>query len=166
MRIRIQFIFIAALSMMLFFSSCSVRRKVSKSNEHHRNELNELDVSKRLNNEIKKWLGIPYKSGGTDTKGIDCSALTCALYQQVYAKVLPRTCQLQSEFCKKISKQHLVEGDLVFFKTGAQEVSHVGLYLGDHQFVHASVSKGVVISSLENPYYKQRFVSGGRISGR
>jgi murein DD-endopeptidase / murein LD-carboxypeptidase len=145
---------------MILFSSCISRKKISHTSPLHSLNNTHLDISNKLNEEIRNWIGVPYKLGGNDKKGIDCSGLVCIIYKNVYGKILPRMSLQQYEGCKKNA---LKEGDLVFFNPGKGDVSHVGIYLKDHQFIHASVSKGVVISTLDNTYYKKYFVSGGRI---
>jgi cell wall-associated NlpC family hydrolase len=146
------------------FTSCKVKKMSTGShgNRPVQSELYGLDISKKLKKEIEDWLGVPYRYGGRDKKGIDCSGLICVLYQSVYKIEMAKTVRLQYMACKKIPLKKLREGDLVFFNPESKEVTHVGLYLTNHQFVHASVSKGVVISSLENTYYKKCVVCGGR----
>ena len=110
---------------------------------------------------INNWWGTKYRFGGTTKKGIDCSSFTGLLMGTVFAISLPRTAREQFARCVKLAKDELTEGDLVFFNTRGG-VSHVGVYLGAGQFVHSSSSKGVSISSLEDSYYKNRFIAGGR----
>ncbi len=99
--------------------------------------------------------------GGTTKRGIDCSALTGSLLMAVYGFAVPRTARQQYKATGHIDKEDLKEGDLVFFNTHGG-VSHVGLYLENNYFVHASSSQGVTISCLEDPYYAKRFICGGR----
>jgi len=115
-----------------------------------------------LYNFIDEWFGIRYRYGGTTKKGIDCSSLTGKLMKAVYSIKIPRTAKEQYKACKKISGDELSEGDLVFFNTKGG-ISHVGLFLGEGYFVHASSSNGVTISNLDNAYYKNRFIGAGRI---
>jgi lipoprotein Spr len=110
---------------------------------------------------IEEWWSTRYSYGGTTKKGIDCSALTGLLLSSVYAITLPRTAREQYAVSKKISKDDLQEGDLVFFNTRGG-VSHVGVYLGNDYFVHASVANGVTISSLNDNYYSGRYIGAGR----
>jgi cell wall-associated NlpC family hydrolase len=112
---------------------------------------------------IENWYGTRYRMGGTTKRGIDCSAFADKLLSAVYALVLPRTAREQYKFCEHISKDDLLEGDLVFFNT-RNGVSHVGVYLANGHFVHSSRSQGVMISSLEDNYYSRRFISGGRVN--
>lgn len=110
---------------------------------------------------IDKWWGTKYRFGGTGSKGIDCSALTGLLMGSVFGVSLPRTAREQYAVCTKLKEDEMAEGDLIFFNTRGG-VSHVGVYLGDGNFVHASSSQGVTISNLEDSYYRKRFIGGGR----
>jgi lipoprotein Spr len=114
---------------------------------------------------IDQWYGTRYRLGGTTKKGIDCSAFVGAVYASVFGIALPRTARDQYRFTKRISRTELQEGDLLFFNTRGG-VSHVGIYLQNNKFVHASVSKGVVISDMFEAYYLQRFVGAGRIESK
>lgn len=110
---------------------------------------------------IDEWWATRYRYGGTTRNGIDCSAFTGLLENTVYATTMPRTAREQYADCEKIDRNSLAEGDLVFFNTRGG-VSHVGVYLGDGYFVHASVSSGVTISNLSEDYYSRKFIGGGR----
>lgn len=112
---------------------------------------------------IDDWYGVKYKYGGLTKSGVDCSGFTNLLYQNVYKKQLPRTTSELAEQINKVSKNKLVEGNLVFFNIEGKKNAHVGVYLINNKFVHASTSKGVIISSLENPYYKKAYNKGGKI---
>lgn len=111
---------------------------------------------------VKTFLGVPYKLGGSTLKGIDCSALVKRIYE-VFNIQLPRTTREQFSIGKKIEKNQLEEGDLVFFRESGNR-SHVGIYVGDNQFVHASsYSREVKIDYLDTPYYSKRFLRGVRV---
>jgi lipoprotein Spr len=116
---------------------------------------------------IDSWLRTPYKWGGTDRNGIDCSAFVKRLLAEVYDIYIPRTSE--SQFMADImdrfrSPQHLIEGDLVFFRTLDDTfVSHVGLYLRNNWFVNSSSSKGVSLGNLNDPYWKKHYVAAARI---
>jgi hypothetical protein len=116
---------------------------------------------------IDGWMYTPYKWGGTDKTGIDCSSFMQKLLLEVYQIDIPRTSveQFFAEWIDRFgSARYLSEGDLVFFQTiGDNVVSHVGLYLGNRMFVNSSSSKGVSIASLDDPYWKSRFVAAGRV---
>ena len=115
-----------------------------------------------LLNFIEDWFGTRYKYGGNTKRGIDCSALTGGLLMAVYGFGAPRTARQQYEASEKIKREELKEGDLVFFNTTGG-VSHVGLYLDNDYFVHASSSQGVTITSLNDPYFAKRYIGAGRI---
>jgi cell wall-associated NlpC family hydrolase len=114
--------------------------------------------------EVIKFLDTPYKYGGSTQKGIDCSAFTLQVFQSSLSVDLPRSVREQNAVGEKISKEELQFGDLVFFNTRrTSNPGHVGIYLGENQFVHASRSLGVTVSSLEDAYYKKRFVGARRV---
>lgn len=110
---------------------------------------------------IDEWWGTKYRFGGTTKKGIDCSSFSGLLMGSVFGFSLPRTAREQYAKCVKLVKNQLAEGDLVFFNTRGG-VSHVGVYLGEGKFVHSSSSKGVSVNNLEDSYWKNRFIAGGR----
>lgn len=121
-------------------------------------------TNRRLFEYINQWWGVPYRIGGTSMAGIDCSAFVKSLSLETYSLDIPRTSSEQADFCAEIRREELREGDLVFFNTTGR-ISHVGLYLSNNKFVHASTSAGVVISDLNEPYWIKRFVKAGRLLG-
>jgi cell wall-associated NlpC family hydrolase len=121
---------------------------------------------KALLENVDEWYGVHYRVGGNTKKGVDCSGFTVAVYAAVYGIQLPRVSREQYRTSRKISTTELQEGDLVFFSTRGYGVSHVGIYLGNNKFIHASVSRGVMVNSLFEPYYLQRFVGAGRIDDK
>lgn len=112
---------------------------------------------------IDEWVGVKYKYGGTTKKGVDCSGFTNLLYNNVFKKELPRSSSDIAAVAKSVSKKELSEGDFVFFAIRSNKIDHVGIYLANNRFVHASTSKGVIISNLEHPYYAKHFKTGGRL---
>jgi lipoprotein Spr len=114
---------------------------------------------------IESWYGTKYRFGGDSRQGVDCSGFTRAFMSAYYDVELSRRSEDQYLQCTKVKKKKLRQGDLVFFKTrGAKGgISHVGVYLCNNKFVHAATSSGVMISDLDEDYYKARFVGGGRI---
>ena len=125
--------------------------------------------NKALYSEVSKWLGAPYKFGGSCISGTDCSGMVMQVYKKVYSIVLERNSAMMYEKnCRNISKKNLSEGDLVFFSTTKtkSKINHVGIYLKDGYFVHASSSKGVIISSLNETYYTRAYIASGRVKGR
>ena len=108
------------------------------------------------------WRGTPYCYGGSSKKGTDCSGFTSNVYKEIYKKEIPRVARDIYANSMPIGKYALYEGDLVFFATsGGTKITHVGVYLWDGYFAHASSSKGVMISNLRQGYYQRKFVSGG-----
>ncbi len=122
--------------------------------------------NKTLLDNVDEWYGVKYRTGGNTKKGVDCSGFTVAVYAAVYGISLPRVSREQYRTSRKISTTELQEGDLVFFHTRGSGVSHVGVYLGNNHFIHASVSKGVMVNSLFEPYYLQRFLGAGRFDDK
>jgi len=114
---------------------------------------------------IESWYGAKYKYGGDSREGVDCSGFTRAFMNSYYEVTLSRRSEDQYLQCTKIKKKKLRQGDLVFFKTRGRKggVSHVGIYLCNNKFLHAATSSGVMISDLDEDYYKARYVGGGRI---
>lgn len=148
---------------LLSLPSCRSRKGHTNSASAPRKELADLDIQKKLRQEIKSWMGVPYLYGGNDRKGVDCSGFVHAIYLSVYKINLPRTSKQMYNFCKKIKQEQLKEGDLVFFDYEGKGVSHVGIYLSEMNYAHASSSKGVVISSLVNTYNRKKYVGAGRV---
>jgi cell wall-associated NlpC family hydrolase len=112
---------------------------------------------------VISYLGAPYEYGGNTKEGIDCSGFTLKVYESGAATMLPRSARDQFAAGSAVAMSNLEFGDLVFFNTTGQRPSHVGIYIEDDVFAHASVSKGVTFSSLESTYYRKRFVGARRI---
>jgi lipoprotein Spr len=111
---------------------------------------------------VYDWIGTPYRFGGSSRKGIDCSAFTKQLYSEVFNTTIRRSSRDIFSMVSPVGKDDLKEGDLVFFKIHSRSISHVGIYLGNNRFAHAS-SRGVAISSLDDAYYSRYFYKGGRM---
>ena len=122
--------------------------------------------NKKLYKELKRWLGTPYAHARQDCgEGTDCSGMVMVVYQEVYGIKLNRnSAKILEQNCRPINLNELREGDLVFFFTSSEErISHVGIYLKDNKFVHASSSRGVVVDDLRQNYYATHFHSAGRV---
>jgi len=161
---------ILTLCILIAFG-CSTNHRVavshSKSIEKKYARLLEVSkediANKKLFLFIDEWYGTPYKYGGKTKKGTDCSGFTGAAFKEVYGKELAGSSLSMYNQCRRIPKEELREGDLVFFKIGSKEVSHVGIYLQNNKFVHATTKAGVMIDDLDEDYYKKYFFNGGRI---
>ncbi|MDF2565774.1 MAG: hypothetical protein K0Q53_2178 [Massilibacillus sp.] len=110
----------------------------------------------------RKYLGVPYKFGGTTPKGFDCSGYLQYIFAENGMKI-PRTADEQYKIGTSITQPQLQSGDLVFFTTYEKGASHCGLYIGDGKFIHASSSKGIHIDELNNSYWKPRYIGAKRI---
>lgn len=131
----------------------------------------EKDIS-NLNSQLPKktqvfsdfyneWKNVKYKMGGTSKNGIDCSAFTQKIYKEKFNITLPRTTITQVNVGTEVKKSELIPGDLVFFKTSKTD-KHVGVYVGDNKFLHASI-KGIQYTSLDKPFYKKNYWTSRRI---
>jgi cell wall-associated NlpC family hydrolase len=113
---------------------------------------------------IDEWWGTPYALGGSSKRGVDCSYFTLDVMNAIYNTNLKRTAAEQYTQSEKIDWTDLKEGDLIFFKTdGSRSITHVGIYMTNNKFVHASTSQGVTISDLSEPYWQKRLYSLGRV---
>jgi len=112
---------------------------------------------------IDQWWGTPYKYGGQDKQGVDCSALAQTLEQEVYGIAIPRTTSQQVNVIKRKYEEELQEGDLVFFDYDGGKFNHVGVYLQNGYLVHASSSRGVTIIRLHDPSVYSHFSRAGSI---
>lgn len=108
------------------------------------------------------WRGVPYRLGGASRRGIDCSAFVMLTYRDLFGLALPRVTAAQAWLGHAVAREALRPGDLVFFKTGWKQ-RHVGIYIGDGRFLHASSSVGVTVSSLRNPYWAGHYWRARRL---
>jgi len=150
---------LALLLWVLLLTGCS----------HHAPPINgrlsdSITVIAQLNDQLGNWRGTPYRYGGMSRNGVDCSGFVYLTFRDKFALQLPRTTAAQSDIGTRISKDDLLPGDLVFFKTGRGENGlHVGIYDPDNAFIHASTSQGVIRSSLDNVYWRKVFWQARRI---
>lgn len=112
---------------------------------------------------VYEWKGTRYQHAGHSRKGVDCSGFACEIYRNCYDTLLPGGCTNIYTMVDTVSRDSLREGDLVFFKIRRGQISHVGVYLGNSYFAHASVHSGVTVSSLNEDYYKKYYFTGGRL---
>ncbi len=120
-------------------------------------------VKQILYAQFSEWESVKYRLGGLSRDGIDCSGFVYLTYRDNFSIQLPRTTEQQLQRGVKVNTQaDLKAGDLVFFKTGIWQ-RHVGIYLEKRKFLHVSTKKGVIISHLDNPYWKKRYWSAIRV---
>lgn len=157
-------------------SSCKSHKKANNDNGpyvgetiKHKNKKKETrthTLGHKIAEESKTWLGTPYGYGRSE-KGVatDCSGLVIVVYEEIAKVKLPRNSAQQADFCDDLRERDIKPGDLVFFATGKDKhkVSHVGVMLDGCKFVHASTSKGVIISEMTTPYYQRTFIKYGRV---
>ncbi len=125
--------------------SSAVRRQVAQLRDHYQD-----------------WRGIPYRWGGNDRRGIDCSGFVHLSYLQLFGEPIPRTTGSQFRVGKAISRTNLIAGDLVFFNNDGGGL-HVGIYISGGEFLHASTSRGVMTSSMRTRYWQRRFAGARRV---
>ena len=115
-----------------------------------------------LRAEIRTWLGTPHRMGGMNRRGIDCSGLVVTLYNDLFEMHLPRTTRALMRTGRPVARNDLVGGDLVFFKP-ATKFHHVGIYLGQGEFVHTSTTYGVMISRMDDDFWSRCYLTGRRL---
>jgi lipoprotein Spr len=153
-----------------FLASCATKRNtpviyktIEEKYAHQLGVGKESISNKKLYAFIDEWYGVKYSYGGKSKKGVDCSGFASILYREVFgADIAGPSASLYDQF-EKIPKEELKEGDLVFFKIETKEISHVGIYLQNNKFVHATTKAGVMIDDLNNEYYKKYFGGSVRI---
>jgi lipoprotein Spr len=122
---------------------------------------NDNAIGNLIVSEAFSWLGTPYRYGGDDRSGIDCSGLVAQVYSAIGINV-PRTSRTQYENSERVKTDNLQQGDLIFFSNGAI-VNHVGIYIGNGEMIHASSSRGVIKQAVADEYYTRRFAGVGRV---
>jgi hypothetical protein len=153
---------------LLLTASCGSLRK--SADNFYVNYSKKLGVpftgkeNKKLIAAVDGWMGVPYKYGGSSKKGVDCSALVGAFYKEAFGIALPRTTSDMAKKLTVVRRSSLQCGDVVFFTIKEKKVSHTGMYLADNKFVHASSSRGVRISSLDEAYWQKYYAGAGRLS--
>jgi len=162
-----------SLIIALIFTGCSRKPHTKPKHTSHKNTIkksysvkqsnqNNSSTLNRLYTQYRGWKGTPYKYGGLSKRGVDCSGFIYQSYKDVFNISLPRSTTEQVKQGKRVYINQLHAGDLVFFKTG-RNVRHVGIYLEKGKFVHASSSKGVIISSMHTGYWKDSYWQARRI---
>ena len=119
-------------------------------------------LQRQLMSHYDHWKRAPYKLGGISKRGIDCSGFVHITYRDVFHRKIPRSTQLQGMAGHSVSRKNLRLGDLVFFRTGRRQ-RHVGIYIGNNRFMHASTSRGVMLSTLNSPYWSKHYWKAKRL---
>ncbi|WP_161889904.1 C40 family peptidase [Pontibacter russatus] len=111
------------------------------------------------------WIGTPYRYGSSSKRGTDCSGFVTRVYREVYGISLSRSSHSMFGDVKRVKKDMMRTGDLVFFRRGPKSpIYHVGIYLKNNKFIHSATSGGVMVSSLKEPYYSRNFYAAGRVN--
>ena len=122
----------------------------------------EHKIKQILNQQYNDWRNVKHRMGGMSRKGIDCSGLVYQTYRTKLGVELPRSTEDQSKIGLAVNQDQLRAGDLVFFKTGIFK-RHVGMYIDEGEFLHVSSRKGVMVSNLENPYWRSAYWKARRV---
>jgi len=160
--------------LLLTFTACKSKKNLSSNFHKPSNKIaskyaDAMEVPKKsikngdLYDFIDDWEGTKYQFGGLTKRGIDCSGLVYLIYKDVYGKEIPRMTSQQVQIIKRKYENQLREGDLVFFDYDGKKFSHVGLYLQNGYYVHASTRKGVMLEKLRNPYTYKYFSRCGSV---
>jgi cell wall-associated NlpC family hydrolase len=156
----------AIVLLSLFLSNCASPPKqvqpVAVLPDDSPEPLPPITLEQQLRTEVNKWDGTPHRMGGTDRSGIDCSAFVQRIYKDLFAIQLPRTTAYQVQYGQEINGPDLQTGDLVFFRP-SQKGRHVGIYLSGREFAHASKIRGVTVSSMDEPYWRQIYWTARRV---
>ncbi|QCR23807.1 C40 family peptidase [Pontibacter sp. SGAir0037] len=121
--------------------------------------------NKKLIETVSKWVGTPYSYGSSSKKGTDCSGFVTTIYKEVYGIDLSRSSSSMFQDVQRIKKDSIQTGDLVFFRRGPKlPIFHVGIYLKEGKFIHAATNGGVMVNSLQEPYYRNYYFAAGRVN--
>lgn len=158
-------LFIALSGTILLLSGCTGLKKTVQTPSASSYLFNQDDQYRIINNfyiQLKNWKGVPHRDGGMSKKGVDCSGFTYITFLELFDIRLPRTTSQLAHTGRPISKLQLQPGDLVFFKINMW-VKHVGIYVENQKFIHASRKKGVMMSRLDTPYWQKNYWQSRRI---
>lgn len=172
---RVLILIVASMSLLTGCKSSrgSVKRGGAGQSTSAYDRWNREDYAKSINDPMGKalvseaqgWIGTRYVYGGDSKSGTDCSGMVMRVYGQVCGIKIPRTTREQVRYCTKVARNKMQPGDLVFFAPGGSEdkVSHVGIYVGQGRMIHASSSRGVMVSAFDTGYWGDRYLTGARI---
>jgi len=144
---------IISIFLILLLSACSNNRHIPAQAIISEND---SPTVQKLYTHYNEWRGVKYREGGMSKQGVDCSGFVHLAFKNKLHKNIPRTTELMSENGKTVKRKNIRPGDIVFFKTG-WKVRHVGIYVGNGKFIHASSSRGVTESKLNNPYWTDAY---------
>ncbi len=155
------------LSVLLGFSlllfACSGGGETTRSDLPAQGAVKVSKARQLLLTEANGWLGVPYAYGGTSKSGVDCSGFVSKVYGK-FGVGLPRTSREMFEEGRSVTRKTILPGDLVFFTNASgRGITHVGIFVGGTDFIHASTQKGVITSSLEDHYYRKYYVGARKI---
>lgn len=143
---------VAILTTVFSMTACS-HTAPQNYPQTYQNDDQQIALRQNILQNFSKWRGVRYRHGGSSHKGIDCSAFVQTIYYAALKRRLPRTTREQKYLGNAVAVSQLKVGDLVFFRRN----HHVGIYIGNGEFIHASQKKGVTIASLNNPYFKKNY---------
>ena len=113
---------------------------------------------------VAGWLGTPYLRAGTSKNGTDCSGFVSSVYKEVFGiSLIHSSAGMLYQMKERVKKSELREGDIIFFRINGKRISHVGIYLRDHKFIHASIYRGIVVDDLRDAYYQRAYYTAGRV---
>ncbi|MFC1223389.1 C40 family peptidase [Pedobacter sp. BG31] len=164
--IKAKYCYSLILMFSIIITSCGTRKYTVKSDTKAAQAADAMAnlKSKSLYRFITDWTGVKYRFGGLDKNGIDCSGFAFLLEKEIFGVTLPRISREQANVVRRKDIDSLKEGDLVFFSFGGNDVDHVGVYLNNGFFVHASTTRGVIVDDLTLPAYQKVLVKSGSVN--
>lgn len=175
--VKLQRLYIVVMALLLALTGCHSSKKVvgggsqtartdwtSVSHQPVTTDSNDPVIADKLVAKARKWIGTPYRHGGKSRKGTDCSGMVMVIFEEVADVKLPRDSRSQRKFCRDVPRDAIQTGDLVFFDTAKNgNIGHVGLYIGNGEMIHASASRGVMVSNLDESYWRRHYAAAGRV---
>lgn len=149
------------VSILLLLSGCAQSPAPVEPATRNQHEAG-AGVQHLLKQQYAAWAGVPYRLGGENKRGVDCSALVQLTYRDQFKVTLPRSTDAQATVGVSVGRDAVRPGDLVFFKTGTR-TRHVGMMVDEMRFLHASTSRGVMLSRLDNPYWARHYWQARRV---
>ncbi len=164
-KIKILLVGLALVGSSLAITGCSTKQRVPAlpADSSTAGSQGQHQVISKLYAHLEEWHGVPHRDGGMGKQGIDCSGFTALTLRRLFDVRLPRTTSQQANSGTTISRLQLRPGDLVFFKI-RMGVRHVGIYVEEQKFMHASKSRGVMLSRLDNPYWLEHYWQARRVA--